>query len=185
VRGNLIHDVESNSYGGWVPTDTWPQGYGCPNSAANPTWWPQPFCRNPSSTVRYCNDPATQTRCTTPAPAGEFGDPKRLSLAVAHGVWPGGGIWDPTSVNWDAMDYARDAADFVYIDQHSIIYTIGLGSAVTTDPYGDPAAGEKFLKYAARDGEVNGGQYYFAPSGAQLGAIFQSIANNIATKLNK
>lgn len=169
----LLTDGGANAAGGGVA------GYGCPSS----TWWPQPFCRDPNATVRHCNDASTQTRCTTPAPAGEFGDPKRLSLVGAHGVWPGGGIWDPT--DWDAMDYARDAADFVYIDQHSIIYTIGLGSAVTTDPYGTPNAGEQFLKYAARDGEADGGQYYFAPSGAQLGAIFQSIANNIATRLDK
>jgi len=169
----LLTDGAANSGGGGGAS------YACPPS----TYWPQPFCRDPLATVRHCKDPSTMTRCTTPAPAGEFGDPLRLSLLGAHGVWPGGGLNDPT--DWDAMDYARDMADFVYIDQHALIFTIGLGSAVTNEPHGTPNAGEQFLEYAARNGEADGGQYYFAPSGAELGAIFQSIADNIATRLNK
>jgi Flp pilus assembly protein TadG len=169
----LLTDGAANSGGGGGSS------YACPPS----TYLPQPFCRNPNALIRHCSDAGTMVRCTTTAPAGEYGDPLRLSLLGAHGVWPGGGLNDPA--NWDAMDYARDMADFVYIDQHSLIFTIGLGSEVTNTPFGTPNAGELFLKYTARDGEPEGGQYYFAPSGAQLGAIFQSIADNIATRLNK
>jgi len=177
----LLTDGGANSGGGAIVSP----GYACPPS----TYWPQPFCRAPIATVRHCELDGTAqqaahlARCTTPAPAGEFGDPTRLSLYAVHGVWPGGGVNDPT--DWDAMDYARDMADFVYIDQQALIFTIGLGSEVTNTPFGTPNAGEQFLKYTARDGEPDGGQYYFAPSGADLGAIFQSIADNIATRLNK
>lgn len=179
----LLTDGGANSGGGAIVSP----GYACPSS----TYWPQPFCRDPNALVRHCELDGTPEqaahllRCTTPAPAGEFGDPNRLSLLGSgnHGIWPGGGLDD--AADWDAMDYARDMADFVYIDQQALIFSIGLGNDVTHTPFGTADAGAQFLKYAARDGEPNGGQYYFAPSGADLGAIFQSIADNIATRLNK
>jgi hypothetical protein len=53
-------------------------------------------------------------------------------------------------------------------------------------PVGDPDAAEKLLQYAALDSggpTANHGQYYYAPSTAQLRAIFRDIAENIATRL--
>ncbi len=94
---------------------------------------------------------------------------------------------------YDADDYARDMADFVAKDdtgtvkgQNALIFTIGLGDLVTEIKYGNPPPGETFLKYAALfANENNKGEYYFAPTGAKLNAIFLAIANKIATRLTK
>jgi len=89
-----------------------------------------------------------------------------------------------SNTSYDAEDFAYDAADFVANKQNSVIFTIGLGAKVTqlrypTDP--NPPLGETFLKYAAE--KVGNGGYAFAPSGAQLAALFKQIADKIATRL--
>jgi hypothetical protein len=91
---------------------------------------------------------------------------------------------DTDTLNYDADDYAHDMADFVGIDQQSLIFSIGLGAQVTKlDASGEPA-GQRFLEYAAMDG-VGNGLYYFAPSGHELRSVFQKIADNIATRLTR
>jgi hypothetical protein len=91
---------------------------------------------------------------------------------------------------YDADDFARDMADFVAqpdpVGQNAVLFSIGLGSLVTDTKYGDPPAGESLLKYAAEGANPNNkGEYYFAPTGSQLRAIFVAIANKIATRLTR
>lgn len=98
------------------------------------------------------------------------------------------------SVNYDADDYARDAADFLanpITGQGASIFTIGLGDLVRHSRSGDPLAGEKLLDYAATlagdasGALVNHGMYVYAPSPTDLREIFRAIAENIATKLSQ
>jgi Flp pilus assembly protein TadG len=83
---------------------------------------------------------------------------------------------------YDADDYARDMIDFVANDQSALIFSVGLGSQVTDSRFGNPPAGQTLLQYAANEGL---GEYYFAPTGSQLRAIFIAIANKIATRLTR
>ncbi len=87
---------------------------------------------------------------------------------------------------YDADDFARDMIDFVGTGQQSLIFSIGLGSLVTSknleDDPSNPPPGEALLQYAADTGD---GIYYFAPNGAQLYDIFLAIANNIATRITQ
>ena len=89
------------------------------------------------------------------------------------------------SANYDAEDYAYDAADFVGLPypagQNALIFTIGLGDAVRTPSTKDGTyLGDLFLKYAADKGN---GLYAFAPNSAGLREVFRKIAQNIATRL--
>jgi hypothetical protein len=82
------------------------------------------------------------------------------------------------------------------LGQNIIIYSVGLGAA---------SNGEAILRYMANVGDEgsrgndpchplggppvppqhNCGNYYFAPSGAYLNQIFESIANRIFTKISR
>jgi hypothetical protein len=91
---------------------------------------------------------------------------------------------------YDADDFARDMADFVAqpdpVGQNAVLFSIGLGDLVRNTTYGDPPAGESLLTYAAEGANPNNkGEYYFAPTGSQLRAIFVAIANKIATRLTR
>jgi len=93
-------------------------------------------------------------------------------------------------LNYDADDYARDMADFVADPngQDAAIFSICLGNMCRNAPSGDADAGEQLLQYAATeaDGEgANHGQYFHAPTAAQLTEIFRAIADNIATRLSR
>lgn len=84
------------------------------------------------------------------------------------------------SPDYDPDDFARDMADYVGRDQSAYIFAIGLGELVVNDYQ----AGEKLLQYAV-DYAVGEGEYYYAPSGAELRIIFEKIASKIATRLAK
>jgi hypothetical protein len=140
--------------------------YACPNNT-----WTSPFCRDLSATTRHCFE-ADDTSCLNGS----------------------GKVYDPNGVYWpdryDSDDYARDMADFVADDQDALIFTIGLGDLVTTSPPfvwsadegRDLGAGEQLLRYAA---DIGRGNYYFAPTGIELEAIFLDIAGNLATRLTQ
>lgn len=148
-----------------------PTGY-CPGTRDNPTWV-QPFCRDDSLSRHPSSDP-----------------------------------W------YDADDYARDIADLAGLPPPQgnfiAVYTIGLGRQVIetscgVNPCNVPDAGEKLLRYIAAVGDDGNpstdpcagvppstldnpqscGNYYFAPSGGDLQAIFQDIASRIFTRIHR
>ena len=109
--------------------------------------------------------------------------------------------WGPRpvsgSITYDAADYAYDMIDLVADRDpgppaiaRKLIYSIGLGNAVTQNSACwngsteindcDPDAGELLLKYAAEQGD---GSYYFAPNAVKLKRIFQEIAEKIAFRI--
>ncbi|WKZ38140.1 MAG: hypothetical protein QY332_09375 [Anaerolineales bacterium] len=99
-----------------------------------------------------------------------------------------------TNVNYDADDYARDAADFLanpVTGMGVTVFTIGLGDLVVSAPLGDADAGEKLFEYIAETAgdesgvTVNHGAYFFAPDTSGLDEIFSLIADNIFTRLTK
>ena len=99
-----------------------------------------------------------------------------------------------TSVNYDADDWARDAADFLAnptTGQGVAIFSIGLGNLIRNSPVGDAAAGEKLLSYAATTAgdtataDANHGLYFYAPNASDLREIFRKIAESIATRLSQ
>ena len=139
-------------------------------------------------------------------------------------------VYDPGL--YDADDFARDMADLVGCaadaadavpwchdslsygtnqgGQGALIFTIGLGEDnMLQNPYGDPQAGEKLLRYAANvgyDGDPNPdpnpgtvppdpclnnsagrscGNYYFSPTSSELSGIFEDIASRIFTRLTQ
>jgi Flp pilus assembly protein TadG len=141
----------------------------CPNST-----WIQPFCRD-IQLSRHCQP----------------GD----TACIAKG-----GIVDED--NFDTDDYAHMMADFLAEQQDVLIFSIGLGDLVKIsiprarisdptqrcsetppDPVNDCyGAGELMMQYAA---DIGRGNYYFAPTGAELEAIFLDIAQNLATRLTQ
>ena len=85
--------------------------------------------------------------------------------------------------NYDADDYARDAADVlasITVSNGITIHTIGLGIAtglpnqLRNAPIGLPTSGENLLTYIAH--QTNDGQYYYAEDPINLPAIFADIA---------
>jgi hypothetical protein len=116
-----------------------------------------PFCRDETnedageSETRHCAE-ADPDDCH---PGGLPGwDPAR---------WPDGWTADGSTVHYDAMDFARDMADFAALrdplGNSIIIFAIGLGENVTNEPgVMEQDAGEKLLRYLANvgyDGEWN------------------------------
>jgi len=86
----------------------------------------------------------------------------------------------PQTFTWidEQIDYANS--------QNVIIFTIGLGNAmtdVTFSAYGDPNYnGQKLLE---RISQKTGGEAYFAPTTAELEAIFEWIADAIFVRLKR
>jgi Flp pilus assembly protein TadG len=162
-----------------------------------PTTWDDlpntPFCRDASADTRHS-----------------------LLRGSSYGYDPG---------LYDADDFARDMADLVGCSadaadaaplchdslsygtnqggQGALIFTIGLGEDnMIKNPYGDPQAGEKLLRYAANvgyDGNPDPstdqckniapghscGNYYFSPTSSELSGIFEDIASRIFTRLTQ
>ena len=135
----------------------------------------------------------------SPPPAGPFcrstnpilTGPKQDILASRH---------ISQSVYYDAFDYAADWADFAMLESpvgnEIVMFTIGLGSQVQAGG-GD---GELLMRYMAAGGDdgkletnpcasatqgASCGNYYFAPSGAELLDIFKAIAGRIFTRINQ
>jgi hypothetical protein len=96
--------------------------------------------------------------------------------------------------DYDADDFARDAADFLadpVVGQGATIFTIGLGNLVRNATIGEADMGEELLDYMATeagDGSgvpANHGLYNYSADSTGLAAIFQAIADNIFTRLSQ
>ncbi len=167
----------------------------CPNS----TWWPQPFCRDPSAATRHSliNAPKfnpDNNYDPNDYDADDFArDMADLVGCPADDPWPGpDALWCRDSIEFAAGDGGLNA----------LIFSIGLGDAVLNNPFGDPRAGEKMLRYAAAAGDDGDpetdlcaqlgtppgqdcGNYFFAPSGNDLVRIFEEIASRIFTRITQ
>lgn len=134
------------------------------------------------------------------------GAPGRYCIDTSSSTCPPGTTYTNTSKPYSVEDYAYDMADQAALlvsenpneplGQNIIIYTIGLGAA---------SNGEAILRYMANVGDEgsrgndpcippvgtpvppqqNCGNYYYAPSGAYLNQIFESIATRIFTKISR
>ena len=184
----------------YCPPSTWPPWPPIPNQP--------PACRDSSATTRHSrlaggkynpNNTFDSTNYDTDDFARDMADlvacPTRYDPAdVAAGRFD----------QWclDSLNYAGGEGG-----QNALIFAIGLGDLVINTAYGDSDAGEQMLRYAAgvgADGFPNPhypslntddcvgapsgqscGNYYFAPSGAQLVQIFEDIASRIFTRLTQ
>ena len=151
----------------------------CPDTTYPPTSTEPPWCRDDSASTRhasgdsgydaddYARDQADNVGCPGPVP----GETPPLGCPAGGGVG-------------------------------SVIFAIGLGKNVTENPgdLSEPRAGEFLLRYIAdvgTDGLPNNdpfcnpdpgkgescGNYYFAPEGDDLIAVFEDIASRIFTRI--
>ena len=180
----------------YCPPSTWP-----PTSPWPPTI---PTCRDSSGATRHSilsggkfnpNNTYDTTNYDTDDFARDMAD---LVACPTKYVPP-----DPEFDNWcrDSLNYGAGEGG-----QDALIFTIGLGPLVTSTNLGDPDAGEQLLRYAAGVGadgkpnpnfpgsldDCNGvpigtscGNYYNAPTGAELIQIFEDIASRIFTRLTQ
>jgi len=154
----------------------------------NADMWKAPFCNDIDPTTRHCGP--------YHADAGEC---------------PPGAIYvaGNTTPDYDVDDYAYDMTDRVALlgstndaepkgGEEIAIYTIGLGKAGQS-----PYTGEELLRYMANIGDdnyrdtaatdpcagvahnISCGQYYYAPDGDGLKAIFETIAGSIFTRISQ
>jgi hypothetical protein len=140
-----------------------------------------------------CQDTSVRTfnsgtrHCLTSGDSLYAGNPYLYPACIA-----GGGVVNTSA--YDADDYARDMADFDALGQATLIYTIGFGTALNSQPpNGNPnSSGEQLLNYAADIGDdakidtpanqLNS-DYFYAHTAADLAMIFQTISDRIATRL--
>ena len=155
-----------------LPGDPPDQGF-CPGSASNPTWYwpvngiypagPTGFCRDRDSSSRH---PRTIDTSTTPP----------------HYNYP---------ANYDADDYARDAADYIAsptTGQGATIFAICMGTYCQNYPSPDSASAENLGKYMALDAggiTANHGIYKYAEDTTVLAQVFAEIAKNIFTRISQ
>ncbi len=97
-----------------------------------------------------------------------------------------------TDSNYDADDFARDGADHITspdTGQGASLYTICLGTYCRAYPNSnDPASAEllgRYMSLHAGGPTANHGLYFQTNNAAELAQIFQSIANNIFTRISK
>ncbi|MBI4926525.1 MAG: VWA domain-containing protein [Anaerolineae bacterium] len=162
-----------------------------PNGFCTSRFWPD-YCFDRNNTPRYCID-------YNPSDPGNSDDTCPPST-----TWE---LRNPHTSHYSPYDYALDMVDQAALlvsantaeplGNDIAIYSIGLGPAVTS--------GVPLLRYMANVGDdgdrtndlcvnalgnplaptANCGQYYFAPSGGQLKAIFDDIASRIYTKITQ
>jgi hypothetical protein len=203
----LLSDGSANAS---IPDlDLDPKNFFCPPSTWPP--WPPivnqpPACRDSSAVTRHSLLPGGKFNPNNTAdPAGDYYDTDDYAHDMADLVaCPS--RYDPLDTNFDP--WCLDSLDYPSGDggQDALIFTVGLGDLVINTAYGDPDAGEQLLRYVAGvgfDGHPNPnfgsiadeclvapsgtdcGNYFFAPTGAQLIQIFEEIASRIFTRLTQ
>ncbi len=140
------------------------QGSGFPNGYCPASTWFQPGCNTINGeewSCPICRDIA--------------------GIATRH---------SSSSPDYDAEDFARDQADALAQlrtdstnQSEMIIFTIGLGDQVTNTVYGKPDAGQELLQYIKDQAGFGG--YYASASAADLGNIFEDIAQQIFTRISQ
>ena len=109
-----------------------------------------------------------------------------------------------TSVEYDAVDYVLDWSDFAMLNPPAgngiVAYSIGLGDQVINVSTGDPAIGEKVLRYIAAAGDGGNpapdpcsgiivgqscGQHYFVPNASSLSDAVNDISARIRAQLGR
>lgn len=157
----------------------------CPMNTWLLSYFQGPWCRDPYPSIRHDDN-----------------DTASYENPITHEVFPSISIYD-------ADDYARDMADqlaTLTTGNGVTVYTIGLGAQIRnpaklgngTILTSEPPPGEDLLEYIAEcAGEgvydcdsltsynLNHGQYFYADDVTSLGAIFDRIAQNIATKISQ
>jgi hypothetical protein len=97
------------------------------------------------------------------------------------------GPWTEETVRQKSIDYGAEWANAIR-DDGVFVYTIGLGNPNASDPLIAPDM-DYLRELANEDGVANGGQpqghAYFAPSAAELQAVFNSVAQDILVRLTQ
>jgi hypothetical protein len=163
-----------------TPDVNYPYGY-CPQNTWLYPWMPDPK-------PKMCRDAIPGNERSASSPLVTYTNPfngQQMDISL-----------------YDAEDYARDMADNLAAMKSGggvKIYSIGIGEGVTTPANGIPAVtceiettftprpcgeAEHLLTYMAWEAgdalspDINHGEYFFTPTAAQLGNIFEIIANN-------
>jgi Flp pilus assembly protein TadG len=154
----------------------------CPGDPGEPTWYfPLETVGGityPAGYTGYCRDRSSTTRHLA-----DRTDPENV-------IYP---------TNYDADDFARDAADFIAAPQPNgqgaVIFSICLGQYCQNYPSPDGASGENLGRYLALNAGddltetppiiANHGLYQYAQDSSQLGTIFEKISDNIFTRISK
>jgi hypothetical protein len=100
--------------------------------------------------------------------------------------------------DYDADDYARDAADYITspVDgQGAVLFTVCLGSYCRNYPSTDPASAEHLGQYmslhagdnltAVPPVVANHGLYFYTEDTSGLEGVFDTIAENIFTRISQ
>lgn len=134
----------------------------CPGSAGQPTWYFPAGGGYGAGPTGYCRDRSSSTRHPS------------------------------TSDDYDADDFARDAADAIAAPNPdgsgAVIFSICMGDYCRTFPSTNPTSAEDLASYMALNAggiDANHGLYQYAVDSSQLGTIFDRISDNIFTRISK
>jgi hypothetical protein len=208
LAGNQFAEARQESF--WVvialiggpanatdPVSGDPNGY-CPNTggAGQPTWsWPGSpagkglgFCRD-RDPMPASYDAATYNPNTFNWSGYDW------TTQTRHYVNPVTHVADP---EYDADDYARDAADYITspkTGQGAVLFTVCLGSYCRDYPSTDPASAEHLGQYmslhagddltAVPPVVANHGLYFYTENTSGLEGVFDTIAENIFTRISQ
>jgi hypothetical protein len=166
----------------------------CPGSATNPTWqWPDPASPGNYLGTGFCRD-------RDPMPYVLATNPRRAKPTVDNSTIPPTTTYPP---NYDADDFARDAADYIASPtngQGATLFAICLGEYCQNyfPTLGDPYSAEHLGQYMALNAgdnltvipnvRANHGLYFCAEcthSSSSLTGVFDKIAENIFTRISQ
>lgn len=172
----------------------YPNGF-CQGSLnpGNPGFWPS-LCVDRTISARYCIDsnPAT---CPPGAVHVNIPDPRYSAADYARDMADAAALTINRSSNPSDPRYNPNEPT----GNDIAIYTIGLGAVTPDNPSPSLDTGEKILRYMAAVGDDGDrvtdpcankgtkqscGNYYYAPTGDALRAIFDDIASRIYTRIS-